>query len=243
MGSGDPSIRVFRQGRKSSPRASARRPGRPVQAHRGHPPAGPGGVPRHLRGAHLPAGRHGGHPQPLRPAAGGLAGGGGAGRPGTRSGPRRNGTSFFCIGYIFVFLIKLQTHVSGAAEPCFRPRCSGSQGFGSAQQSRRAPALVCAGAWGVMTGPSQAGDRERSWRTPGQPAVPGGWTSRQPPRQPTLLRFVPSAPPCGLMWPRRERGGRAWVSARPALLPPRAPPRSPLLGPGAPPPALSGVWS
>lgn len=51
----------------------------------------------------------------------------------------------------------------GAPEPCFRPRCSGSQGFGSAQQSCRAPALVRAGAWGVVTGP---------------------WASRQPPRQP-----------------------------------------------------------
>lgn len=57
----------------SLPPLFSHRPRRPVQAHRGHAAAGPGGVQGHFGGAHLPAGRHGGHPQPLHPAAGCLA--------------------------------------------------------------------------------------------------------------------------------------------------------------------------
>ena len=57
----------------SLPPLFSHRPRRPVQAHRGHAAAGPGGVQGHFGGAHLPAGRHGGHPQPLHPTAGCLA--------------------------------------------------------------------------------------------------------------------------------------------------------------------------
>uniref|UniRef100_M3Y6B4 Uncharacterized protein n=1 Tax=Mustela putorius furo TaxID=9669 RepID=M3Y6B4_MUSPF len=78
-------VRPAAQPRAGRHRGVHERPRRPVQAHRGHPPAGPGGVQGHLRGAHLPAGRHGGHPQSLHPAAGRLAGA--ISRPRTRSCP------------------------------------------------------------------------------------------------------------------------------------------------------------
>lgn len=86
------------------------RPGRPVQAHRGHPAAGPGGVPGHLRGAHLPAGRHGGHPQPLHPAAGRVAGS--MPCPRTRAALPRDGPSagtelYFLYRLCFCFLNKI----------------------------------------------------------------------------------------------------------------------------------------
>ena len=103
------------------------RPRRPVQAHRGHPAAGPGGVQRHVCGAHLPAGRHGGHPQPLHPAAGRLAGAEGPGHslPRTRSCPsritrhRRNGVSFL-YRFCFCFLNKIANlKCPGAPASCF----------------------------------------------------------------------------------------------------------------------------
>lgn len=98
----------------------------------------------------------------------------------------------------------------GAPEPCFRPRCSGSQGFGSAQQSCRAPALVRAGAWGVVTGP---------------------WASRQPPRQPH--------PCCALslqcLCVASQRTKRTGLDLSPACpCPAQGPSLLPTPGPGSP---------
>lgn len=179
-GSGDPSIRVFRRGHKSSPLSSPLQTPTTSTSSRRTPASWAwwcAGAPPWCSSARRTAWRPSPTPSSSsrRPSRRGRRG---QAALGLTVALGETGLSSFCIGHIFVFLIKLQTSHVGSPRTLLSASVFWVAGirFSPAELSSTSPGPC----WGLG-----GGDRAL-----GQPPA----TSAAP----SLLRFVPSVPPCGL---------------------------------------------